>query len=97
MARGGSWNNNTANARAAKRNNEQPGKRNNNLGFRLVFAPRTSKAKMPGCHGFPVGAVIFYSPFVPGRDADEYKKDRAGLVASANVTLGHAMSHETTR
>jgi len=37
--RGGSWNNNAANARASNRNRNNPDNRNNNLGFRLV-APR---------------------------------------------------------
>ena len=34
--RGGSWNNNQDNARAAYRNNNTPDNRNNNLGFRVV-------------------------------------------------------------
>jgi hypothetical protein len=34
--RGGSFNNNANNARAAYRNNNVPGNRNNNNGFRLV-------------------------------------------------------------
>jgi formylglycine-generating enzyme required for sulfatase activity len=34
--RGGSWNNNAKNCRAANRNNNNPDNRNNNLGFRLV-------------------------------------------------------------
>lgn len=33
--RGGSWNNNAQNARAAIRNNNDPSNRNNDLGFRL--------------------------------------------------------------
>ncbi len=37
--RGGSWNNNAANCRAANRNNNEPGNRNNNLGFRPAPAP----------------------------------------------------------
>ena len=36
VVRGGSWNNTAANARGAYRNNNEPGNRNNNLGFRLV-------------------------------------------------------------
>ena len=44
MVRGGSWNNDQDNARAAYRNHNHPGNRNNNLGFRLlclahIFAP----------------------------------------------------------
>ncbi|NOT60533.1 MAG: SUMF1/EgtB/PvdO family nonheme iron enzyme [Acidobacteria bacterium] len=34
--RGGSWNNNAVNCRSANRNRNTPGKRDNNLGFRLV-------------------------------------------------------------
>lgn len=34
--RGGSWNNNADNCRAANRNNNTPDNRNNNLGFRLL-------------------------------------------------------------
>ncbi len=36
MNRGGSWNNNPANVRAANRNRDEPWKRNVNMGFRLV-------------------------------------------------------------
>jgi len=35
VKRGGSWNNNAQNCRSANRNNNSPGNRNNNLGFRL--------------------------------------------------------------
>ncbi|WP_366929681.1 SUMF1/EgtB/PvdO family nonheme iron enzyme [uncultured Thiodictyon sp.] len=34
--RGGSWNNNPANARAVNRNWNNPDNRNNSVGFRLV-------------------------------------------------------------
>ena len=34
--RGGSWNNNDQNTRAAYRNNNNPDNRNNNIGFRVV-------------------------------------------------------------
>ena len=36
VVRGGSWNNNETNARAAIRNNNHVDNRNNNNGFRLV-------------------------------------------------------------
>jgi hypothetical protein len=36
--RGGSWNNNTDNCRAANRNNNTPDNRNNNYGFRVVVS-----------------------------------------------------------
>ena len=37
VLRGGSWNNNARNCRAANRNRNEPGNRNNNIGFRLCF------------------------------------------------------------
>jgi formylglycine-generating enzyme required for sulfatase activity len=40
--RGGSWNNNGKNLRAANRNNDDPDNRNNNLGFRW---PSPSQAR----------------------------------------------------
>ena len=41
MVRGGSWNNNQDNARAAYRNRNHPDNRNNNIGFRLVCSSHT--------------------------------------------------------
>ena len=38
MIRGGSWNNDAQNCRAAIRNNNAPDNRDNNLGFRLASA-----------------------------------------------------------
>ena len=38
MLRGGSWNNNWNNVRAANRNNNNPDNTNNNIGFRCVAA-----------------------------------------------------------
>ncbi|MGB1011612.1 MAG: hypothetical protein ACPGVP_17970 [Thiolinea sp.] len=48
--RGGSWNNNQENARAARRNRNLPTNRNNNVGFRLccAFSP-TSLFTLYGC------------------------------------------------
>ncbi|MCL4880430.1 MAG: SUMF1/EgtB/PvdO family nonheme iron enzyme [Anaerolineae bacterium] len=40
--RGGSWNNNQDNARAAYRNNNNPDNRNNNIGFRVVVSSHSS-------------------------------------------------------
>ncbi|WP_229425770.1 SUMF1/EgtB/PvdO family nonheme iron enzyme [Lusitaniella coriacea] len=34
--RGGSWNNNPRNCRSANRNRNNPGNRNNNIGFRVA-------------------------------------------------------------
>ncbi len=38
VSRGGSWNDNARNVRAAYRNHNEPSNRNNNLGFRLAQA-----------------------------------------------------------
>ncbi len=38
LIRGGSWNNNPVNCRAAYRNNNTPGFRNNNVGFRVCVS-----------------------------------------------------------
>jgi len=45
--RGGSWNNNAANCRAAYRNHNEPGNRNNNLGFRPAPAPPAPDRTIP--------------------------------------------------
>ncbi|MEB3238556.1 MAG: SUMF1/EgtB/PvdO family nonheme iron enzyme [Candidatus Sericytochromatia bacterium] len=36
VIRGGAWNNDASNTRAANRNNNDPDNRNNNIGFRLA-------------------------------------------------------------
>ncbi|HIJ87392.1 MAG TPA: SUMF1/EgtB/PvdO family nonheme iron enzyme [Desulfuromonadales bacterium] len=46
--RGGSWNNNDNNARAANRNRNEPDNRNNNIGFRLVLPPKNIKRRNAG-------------------------------------------------
>ena len=59
VVRGGSWNNNAVNARVAYRNNNVPGNRNNNLGFRLVRVShigRPSMIGMPRDHGSAAGS-----------------------------------------
>jgi len=48
MLRGGSWNNNANNVRAAVRNNNIPDNRNDNIGFRCVSV---------GPGAFPAGQV----------------------------------------
>lgn len=47
--RGGSWNNNDQNTRAAYRNNNNPDNRNNNVGFRVAEPLSTGNRK---CDGF---------------------------------------------
>ncbi|WP_394699443.1 hypothetical protein [uncultured Desulfobacter sp.] len=44
MNRGGSWNNNPRNVRAANRNRNSADNRNSNMGFRLCFAPSPAKS-----------------------------------------------------
>ena len=46
--RGGSWNNNSDNARAAHRNNNHPANRNNNVGFRVVVVRPTPPSLFTG-------------------------------------------------
>ncbi|MBO4738173.1 MAG: hypothetical protein J5606_01280 [Bacteroidales bacterium] len=46
MNRGGSWNNNARNCRVANRNNNTPGNRNNNLGFRVVLLQSLKQGRM---------------------------------------------------
>jgi hypothetical protein len=44
--RGGSWNNEPQNVRAAYRNNNEPAKRNNNNGFRVASRPSNAGVGM---------------------------------------------------
>ena len=60
MNRGGSWNNDASNTRAANRNNNDPGNRNNNIGFRLASPGNRSRSglgQMPVHHDGPVRAL----------------------------------------
>ena len=45
--RGGSWNDNARNCRSANRDRNEPGYRNNNLGFRPALAPSSREGRMP--------------------------------------------------
>ena len=56
--RGGSWNNNAQNCRSANRNNNSPDNSNNNLGFRLVFAPQLKRMD-----GFPLLNQLLSCPY----------------------------------
>ncbi|PZN82862.1 MAG: hypothetical protein DM484_05690 [Candidatus Methylumidiphilus alinenensis] len=53
VLRGGSWNNNGRNVRSANRNRNEPGNRNNNIGFRLALAQKDSYipllTRLPSC------------------------------------------------
>lgn len=45
--RGGSWNSNARNVRAANRNGNSPDNRNDNLGFRLAREQKRSRSNAP--------------------------------------------------
>ncbi|MBU6303703.1 MAG: hypothetical protein KGS60_19320 [Verrucomicrobia bacterium] len=45
--RGGSWNNNASNCRAANRNRNEPTNRNNNLGFRPACSSQPDGPESP--------------------------------------------------
>ena len=53
--RGGSWNNDSTNLRAANRNRNQPGNRNDNIGFRCV---RDVKGRLAAFRDAGAGAVM---------------------------------------
>lgn len=63
VLRGGSWNNNPHNLRAANRNQNAPGNSNNNTGFRLA---RTAHLFGQGCtrHGVcKCASGLFWVPW----------------------------------
>ena len=49
MVRGGSFNNNERNVRAANRNHNDPDNRNNNIGFRVVVSRFSAPESPVGC------------------------------------------------
>jgi hypothetical protein len=57
VVRGGSWNNNQDNARAAYRNRNHPSNRNNNIGFRVVGVSAMFFRPSYGGHTFGVAAT----------------------------------------
>lgn len=54
MLRGGSWINNAMNVRSAYRNANDPGNRNNNIGFRCARAHGRTGGSAPEQTGIPV-------------------------------------------
>jgi hypothetical protein len=50
VIRGGSWNNDSQNLRSANRNNNDPGNRNDNLGFRLESTKVCQISAVHGLH-----------------------------------------------
>ena len=74
--RGGSWNNDARNCRSANRDRNEPGYRNNNLGFRVALAPSSRTRRMP--FGEQAGEPVAL------RKGDETKR-RFGLVDGADA------------
>ena len=60
VVRGGSWNNNARNVRAAYRNQNEPGNRNNNLGFRCLRIHARAEVLLPE-------QAFFQSAFLRGK------------------------------
>ena len=52
--RGGGWNNNASHCRSSNRNNDTPGNRNNNLGFRLLSTRRCQRVPFKDRSRVPV-------------------------------------------
>lgn len=76
VVRGGSWNDNQANARAANRNHNVPGNRNDNLGLRVarsshIIVPllwhRRASPVSSGSAGLPIGLADTGSASESGR------------------------------
>lgn len=73
--RGGSWNSTARNVRAANRNRNDPGNRNDNLGFRLVRAQRWAGWPAPDQTAVPSRS----------QESGEYKGRRCASRASPNA------------
>ena len=82
--RGGSWNNNARNCRAANRNRNTPSNRNNNLGFRVALAPRGVDARRTEQAAFPSRC--------PSMLRTNLTLRRPVLVASANALDGPSIT-----
>lgn len=79
MVRGGSWNNNQNNARAAYRNNNHPDNRNDNNGFRVVV-------RCPTPHPYPHKEWV--RPLFPRRLHALAWPARDGAPSSVCSTIG---------
>ncbi len=75
--RGGSWNNTARNCRASNRNRNDPGNRNDNLGFRPLSSRRGDRDERPphgpmdGVHGFRPRAQAWTRPAPRPRNGAE--------------------------
>jgi hypothetical protein len=65
VVRGGAWNNNARNVRAACRNRSAPDDRNDNLGFRCARAPERTGVSVPEQADLPSAEVAANNPYLP--------------------------------
>lgn len=93
VIRGGSFNNNAQNCRSANRNNNNPGNRNNNIGFRLASSPRRPMAAV---HGRPPCARVVTRAAVPRPDEGTNRPaaPRTGRPAGPGPSLLHQSIRE---
>ncbi len=66
--RGGAWNNNGRNCRSAYRNANEPGDRNNNLGFRVCLARSPNDGPVAGKTS--AGPLVFLSAALAAANRD---------------------------
>ena len=71
VLRGGSFNNNARNLRASNRNRNEPGNRNNNIGFRCVRDVERGRASVSAAGAAAVTAVAGVRSPLPDRAPDE--------------------------
>ncbi len=80
VIRGGSWNNDAQNLRSANRNNNDPGNRNDNLGFRLES---TKVCQLSAVHGLHFRASGFVQAITQCHHSSlEWRTNNNGITAS---------------
>ena len=88
VVRGGSWNNNPRNLRAANRNNNGVSNRNNNLGLRLVQAAPLPEFPYSGiwetCHGIVITADALLTQRAFARHLVKERKAHYHFTVKAN-------------
>jgi hypothetical protein len=99
VLRGGSFNNDTRNLRAANRNRNAPGNRNNNIGFRCVRDVERRRASASAARAAVVTAAAGVRALLPDRAPGERRaafgaeqqKGPGPLVAKSETRPGPAM------
>ena len=91
VLRGGNWNNDSGNCRAANRNNNNnPGNSNNNIGFRFV---RSSEDSPHGVHDSDPAAIPA-APFHPARQSENARPVLVGMAAAVPNAPGGQFHRE---